>query len=320
MKVRVRVLCPIHIGSGEEISPTEYFIDREKGMFNRLNLDSLFQDRQFRLFRDNFLRDAARSRSISQIINDGSLLKRHILYSLPISPQAREIITKPCNVKMFMKSAGRAYLPGSSLKGSILSAFLWYVLKEKYEQNKTKIEPLIKARKYEHQRAYDDLLNLAFEIAFPHNFRMEKAKFTHWLDVSDSDFRLPAQCLQISLVEVKGAQKGGQIPIFYGTLKEGTVFEMEMKATPKTLANNFSETKLLQVTHEFYSRVANKDGVNIESDRYLIRLGQGSTAFSTSLLLLAEEIQIRDYRLRPPRTRKRIDEHRPMGFAQISRA
>lgn len=312
MKIRANVLCPIHIGSGEEISPSEYYIDREKGRFNRLNLNSLFQDEKFRPYRDKFIHEAARSRSISQIIADQSLLKKHILYSIPVSPEARQpLITNPCNIKTFIKSAGRVYLPGSSLKGAFFSAFLWNILKTKYKTDSRTIDQLITSNRY------DDLLNEAFRLAFQRGALPTKAKFTHWLDVSDSNSYSPDQCLQISLARVKGAKRGGQIPIFYETVKEGVSFEMEIMAAEIMKANNFSEQTLLQIVHEFYSQVAQKDNAAVHLDPYLVRLGQGSSAFSTSLLLLADDLNLKYYNVNPPRTRKRLNEDIPMGFAQI---
>lgn len=318
MKIKVTVLSPVHIGSGEEISPTEYFIDRERGWFNRLNLNSLFLDERFKAHRERFITGAARSRYIGQIISDHSLLNKHILYSIPISSEARqEIINSPKNIKTFVKSAGRVYLPGSSLKGSILSAFLWYFLREISKEEKAKIEEIIIAGKGKSAEAYDKLLNLVFSRVARVGPRPEKAKFTHWLDLGDSDPVLPEKSLQISLVKVKGTRRGGEISIFYETIKKGQIFWMEIKATEMLKKSQFSEKELLRIAHDFYLRVAKKDGVNVPDDPHLLRLGQGATAFSTSLLLLAEDLQLRGYTLKPPRTRKRINDDTPMGFIQI---
>jgi len=318
MKIKVTVLSPVHIGSGEEISPTEYFIDRQRGWFNRLNLNSLFLDVKFRAHRERFITEAARSRYIGQIISDDSLLNKHILYSIPISAEARqEIINSPKNVKTFIKSAGRVYLPGSSLKGSILSAFLWHVLKEKSQEKKAIIEEIIQVGKGQSAQAYDKLLNLALGRVAPVEHRPENPKFSHWLDVADSNTIFPQESLQISLVKVKGSRTGRELPVFYETIKKDQIFWMEIKATEVLRKEGYSEKALFQIAHDFYSRVAQKDGVSVPNVPYLLRVGQGATAFSTSLLILAEDLRIRNYALRPPRTRKRIADHTPLGFVQI---
>jgi len=316
MKIKIRVLTPVHIGSGEELTPLEYFIDRERGFFHRLNMNSLFQDEKFQPFVNTFISEATRRRNIGEIVRDHSLLRRHILYSLPISAEARQpLLTSPANVKTYIKTAGRVFIPGSSLKGSILSAILWFVLKEaciKDQSKKARIQEILSSKKND-QKAFDDLLRIALPLIVLESRSVPDAKFLRWLDVKDSSQHLPGDSLRISLAKVKGARRGGEIPIFYECLKEGQTFEMEINCG---LAR-FSEEEILEISHDFYSHVARKDGVNLSADSYLLRLGQGSTAYSTSLLLLAESLGLRQYPLRPPRTRKRIAENIPMGFVQL---
>lgn len=321
MKIRIEVLTPIHIGSGEEISPMEYFIDREKGVFHRLNMDSLFRDERFKRHRERFINEAARSRSIGQIIPDQDLLRRHILYTLPISAEARQyIITNPINIKAYIKSAGRPYIPGSALKGSVLSALIWHVIRENYpkqsDSQKMEIQNIFLGK--ERINASEILLKKALSLIAPKS-GLSNPKFVRWLEVSDSHLSSCHESLQISLVKVKGAKSGRELPILYESIKEGQIFEAEIKRQ----AADFSEKEILEIAHQFYLKVAQKDEASFKyayrlpSDPYLVRLGQGSTAFSTSLLLLAEDLGLR-YFLHPPRTRKRIVESIPMGFVQIS--
>ncbi len=321
MKIKIKIITPVHIGSGEEISPMEYFIDRDKGVFHRLNMDSLFQDEKFKPYRERFIKEAGRSRYIGQIIQDQTLLRRHILYTLSISPEARQhIITNPTNIKAFIKSAGRSYIPGSSLKGSLLSALIWHVFKDNYRKLNDNQKREVQNIFFEKNRnkASEILLEKAFSWIAPKS-KLLNPKFARWIDVSDSYLRSCHESLQISLVKVKGAKTGRQLPILYESLKEGQVFESEIKSQD----SGFSEKEILQIAHDFYSRVVNKDeagfkyAYNLPTVPYLVRLGQGATAFSTSLLLLSEDLGFR-YFLRAPRTRKRIDDGIPMGFVQIS--
>jgi len=319
MKIKLKVLSPIHIGSGEEIAPTEYFIDYANLRFNRLNMNSLFHDEKFKPFRERFINEAAKNRYIGNIIGDQSLLNRHILYSIKISPTARQhVIYNKTNVKAFIKSAGRVYIPGSSIKGAVLSAIFWYVLKLNYnaqnESRKEQIQSYLKAKIRESSRAYDDLLKITFPWIIERKSAQENPKFTHWLDFSDSNLFLPQESLELSLAKVKGARRGGELPILYECLKEDLVFEVEI--TRKNI--KFNEEDILKIAHNFYLKVADKDGIQLPQEPYLLRLGQGSTAFSTSLLILSEELGISGYSIRAPRTRKRIDENIPMGFVQIS--
>jgi len=314
MKVKLEVLTPLHIGSGEEISPSEYYIDKDSGRLVRLNMNALFSDPSFTPHRERFISEASKQRYIGSIF-DISLLKKYPLYSIPIRGEAESYIANNQTVvKAFIKSAGRIFIPGSSLKGSILSALIWYVLKDSYKSREAEVRNLLTRRpknRREEKEIYDELLKLSLSIIVPVS---KQGRFAQWLSLSDSDFKKPEDSLGISLARVKGARRGGELPILYETLKEGETFEIEISR----VKSKFSEKEILEITHGFYLKVAEHDGIDIDKKPYLLRLGQGSTAYSTSLLILAKELGIKNYRVTPPRTRKRIDDTLPMGFVRLS--
>lgn len=319
MKFKIRVLSPIHIGSGLEINPMEYLIDNSN--FHRLNMDSLFKDSDFRPHMDKFIEIAKTSRYIGDIIPD-SLLKKHILYTIPIKGEAVNYLNKnQIVVKEFIKTAGYAYLPGSSIKGSIFSAVFWYALKDAYSKNtnweieKGRYAEPIPAQKFisdalQGRYKYNELLNLAFSI-FTKN--KAKSRFARWLRISDTDKKKVGDILQISLAKVKGAKTGDELPILYEALKPGSEFEFEINAQHCA----YDEIKIIEIVNDFYHRVLKKDAAEIKSSGKLIRLGQGATAYATSCLILAEELGINNYELKPPATRKRIDDKIPLGWAEI---
>lgn len=317
MKFKLQVISPLHIGSGEEINPIEYLItDR----FVRIEMDALFRDPDFSSLMEKFIESAKSQLYIGKLLPP-SLLNRHPLYSLPISRDAKEYLKNHKTVvKSFIKTAGRVYIPGSSLKGSILSAILWHFLKEAYEKNviwerkrRDRFEKIPARRFTENvlrgRERYTDLLDFTFT-----RFGIGKSRFTHWLDITDSESKPLEDCLEVSLAKVKGGRRD-ELPILYETLKPGSEFEIEMKVQKARL----TEEKILKISNEFYLKVLEKDGAKIPSQPYLLRLGQGSTAFATSFLILAEDLGIREYRLRlrPPKTRKRIDEIHPLGWVRI---
>ncbi|MEO0102879.1 MAG: type III-A CRISPR-associated RAMP protein Csm5 [candidate division WOR-3 bacterium] len=319
MKIKIRILTPVHIGSGEEISPLEYLIVNNQ--YHRISMDTLFADPEFQKLMEEFIKLAETQRYIGDVFPT-SLLRRHLLYSLPITGEAQNYLrNNKTVVKEFIKSAGRVYIPGSSLKGSILSAIFWDSLKKAYNsetfwniKTKQRVNPLL-AKEFITQSLqgrfrYDELLNFAF---FRFATGAVRNRFAHWLDAVDSDRKLPSDVLQISLARVRGARRGGALPILYETLKEGVEFSAEIKSQNTIL----SEGDILSITNQFYRKVLEKDGNEINTDGILIRLGQGSTAYATSCLILAEELGIQRYQIKPPRTRKRIDEKIPLGWAEI---
>jgi len=123
------------------------------------------------------------------------------------------------------------------------------------------------------------------------------------MNISDSSFAPPDDALELSLARVKGARGAAELLILYETVKPGQSFELELK----NVKSKFSEKDILDISHDFYLRVLEKDGASVDRSPHLLRLGQGATAYSTSLLILAEDLGIKDYRVHPPRTRKRID-------------
>lgn len=128
MKYRIVTLSPIHIGNGNKISPIEYVAD---GKFHRINMDELFMDEKFDI--DGFLEDTKMG-SFYLGERYGGIAKRHTLYSIDASNDAMNYIRlrKP-EILEFIKTGGKPYIPGSSIKGAIRTAIMWYILKEDKE-------------------------------------------------------------------------------------------------------------------------------------------------------------------------------------------
>jgi len=307
MKIIIKTLTPVHIGSGKEISPTEYLVENE--YFHRINLNSLFADPNFQPLLEKFIDSALHTRYLGDLIPK-ELLKKHILYTLPITGEAKEYLkNNKTVVKEFIKSAGRVFIPGSSLKGSILSAIFYHILKEKFSSAKESI-----LQKLQPQNKYDDLLEFVFS-SLAKNPALKLKRFTRWLDVIDSNNKNPSEVLQISLVKVKGSKSGKELPILYETLKVNVEFVAEIKSQTTI----FKEEEILSIVNDFYKKVLAKDKNQIKTNGILIRLGQGVTAYATSCLILAEELGIKDYPVKPPTTRKRIDKILPMGWVKLQK-
>lgn len=314
MKIKLEVLTPLHIGSGEEISPSEYYIDKDSGYFIRLNMDALFSDPLFNCYRDKFISEASKQRYVGSIL-DAPLLKKYPLYSISISGGARTYIANNQTItKGFIKTAGRVFIPGSSLKGSILSAMMWHILKTNYKNMSSQINDLLTRRpqnRKEEGEIYSELMKITLSLA---SLDPKRGRFTQWLNISDSTFKSPQDSIAISLARVKGARHSGELPVLYETIKPGEFFEMEISRVKL----KFSEKELLEIAHNFYLKVLEHDRVDIDKEPYLLRLGQGSTAYSTSLIILAEELGIKNYPINPPRTRKRIDDTLVMGWMRAT--
>lgn len=320
-QVRLKILTPVHIGSGETINRLDYFI---KGDYcYRVNIDSLFNDTAFQPIKDKFLESAPSGQPIDKLVPK-SLLEKHIRYKIHLHNSARN--TNLIEFRLFIKSAGRVYIPGSSLKGAILSALCYEKLKECDKNNLLRVlEGEVKSEKQGRQRReYQDPLDLVLPRLGGRTGE-KTDKFTHWLDVSDSELHLPEESLELVQAVVVGARRGGRIPILYEALKPDTQFTFTLKLDP---ASQFTPDSLLNSVNRFYQQVFTKDrrlqDIKIPATKTLIRLGQGSGMFATSLLLLAQELNLTErYRLPRidtrigPRTRKRVKENIPLGWVEM---
>jgi len=312
MKIKLKTLSPVHIGSGEEISPVEYLIDKDK--FIRLNMEGLFKDKDFKKYQERFIERASYSRYIGDFIPP-EVLKSYPLYTIQISSEAERYLQEHKTVvKSIIKSAGRAFIPGSSLKGSILSGVMYGILKDKKNIN---------------LRDYSSLLDRVIgEISE----RPQHNRFSRWFDVTDSDFKRPEEALQLSLAKLVGARTGKEMPILYETIKEDIEFSSEIKTGLNSVDRwgKLSEEEILKIADNFYRKIYRKEEqfykIPISQEKYLLRLGQGSSAYSTSLLILAEKLGIK-YTIQrppfhrvfgPPRTRKLISDKKPLGWVEIS--
>jgi len=322
MRIKLTVLSPIHIGSGEEISPTEYFIDGNK--FIRIDMNGLFNDSRFGGYFESFISNAKNQRYLGDLVKNRDLLLHYPLYSFNLSPGVDNLKNKIA-VKAFVKSAGRVYIPGSSLKGSLLSAIIWKKGKE------AKIKDI------------KDLTSILDIIIGNISNRPlnNKFKFSRWLDVSDSELKFPSEVLELSLIKVENllvAQRKIQsIPVLCETLKRGITFETEFKSClvyDGKIIDEFgklSELDILKACHEFYSKIYEKEkyfgnqklklpDLPSNLDYFLVRLGQGSTCLSTSLLILAEGLGINNYEVkRPPIKGRHLPPIKPGEFPRTKK-
>ncbi len=321
-RVKLKVLSPIHIGSGETLTRLDYYFDNT-GKFCRVNLDSLFADPDFADQRDKFLEAAPNGERIDKLV-PLPLLEKHQRYRLPASKTALQFgKDRSVEVKACIKSAGRVYIPGSSVKGAILSALIWKVLSDGWAKGPD-AQQAIRSLVLGNQS--DALLKEVLQRIGGRDAE-HAGKFTHWLDISDSDFKAPEQVLGLSLVDVKNpnptrAPAAKDLRLLLETIQKGE-FRFTLKLDP---ASKLKPDSLLSAVNDFYQKVATADKLTSEKPELpsagAVRLGTGSGAYATSLLLVAKETGLnwgRDgYRVKPPKSRKRAgNADCPMGWAQL---
>jgi CRISPR-associated protein Csm5 len=163
MKYEIEVISPVHIGSGDTISPIEYVIEDK---FYRVEMDKLFGDERFDT--DGFIEDA-KAGALYLGASNSELAKKHVRYTLDISQSTRTSLqgligSRSSEVREHIKTKDDVYIPGSSIKGAIRTVILWWVLKndrQLLEKAERYLEILLNARnlseRIENARNFEDI-------------------------------------------------------------------------------------------------------------------------------------------------------------------
>ena len=222
MRYRLEVLSPIHIGNGLEISPMEYVVD-DSG-FYRVDMDSLFRDKDFSI--DDFIKNTELD---SFYLGEfyGGIAKRHKRYVLEVSDSAKNSMRiKKNEVREFIKTGGGVYIPGSSIKGAIRTAFLWSLLKDDdgWLSKVKYLEEIARGFKKVNKNKVDDKIEQEVFGKDP------KYDFFKLLRVSDSNI-LPYSSLSVNKVRIltkKFDDIWKRFDILLETINVGTNFELDI--------------------------------------------------------------------------------------------
>lgn len=217
-KYIIEVLSPLHIGNGNKISPMEYILDDQ---FHRIDMDSLFKDERFPV--DEFIQSVKEFFYLGNFYPD--IARQHKKYSLEISQELKKE-KKIKEVYEFIKSGGRVYIPGSSIKGAIRTAILYYAIKNDREIFDFVKDHLLKLSiKGGDRRKADDKIEEKFFGRTTHDFMKG-------LIITDSNL-LPPSCLKLQLVRVLSVNVANKLTPKLGllaeTVKLGNKFEISIK-------------------------------------------------------------------------------------------
>ena len=221
MRYEIEIISPLHIGNGRELSPIEYLVDKK---FYRINMDSLFKEKEFDI--DGFVEDI--KLGLFSIENYKELAKKNKEYVIDISNSAEKNI-KGKNVKEFIKSGGRVYVPGSSIKGAIRTAVMWYVLKnnaELYGKMEEYIDEIVSGKIKKNKKEVDDEIE---KNVFGEDPKYDLFKA---IQISDGNI-LPVDKLRVDEVKILSTNFSGytwkNFFTFIEAMKIGTKFGIDIK-------------------------------------------------------------------------------------------
>ncbi len=301
-KIRLEIISPIHIGSGDEYIPTDYVIKNNKMQI--INRDKFIEKIEKENKYDEFLRicdtgDILKIRKFIFDNYDDSMLTSSIQVSEKIQRDYYDKLYKPSQLEgkerkkvinaleirkfVYDNFYNKPIIPGSSIKGAIRTAVL-----DHYAKEKPKKFDVLKNKKYANQNLQKYLLEIKQKDNSDDPFRLIKI----------SDFKIIEGCSIIDYVYniSKFGDNKKKVPVKMELLKPETLLEGDILINKVHKDSKFTMEKIsewcnqhyLEDTYNFesdyfnYSK-SNMPTLNKEPYTFYLKIGQHSGAFAVTL-------------------------------------
>jgi CRISPR-associated protein Csm5 len=245
MRVRVKVLSPIHIGNGEKISRLEFLV--EKGRLKVYKFDRIISAIE-RIANPQLKNNAYLWFKTSKNLSLEEFLRN---FKLTLEPNYELEINGSLNssqVEEFIKTLEGPYIPGSELKGSIrhLIACAWFM--DKPDIVIEKVRQLLNSGRAKDQREQNNVEGeLERSVFYPKGEKDAKFDVLKVLSIPDSQ-PLPYQSLRVEVPKLIGSNR-----TLYPceALKEGVEFEMEININKNAYRGLETQRKLPEIGKHF---------------------------------------------------------------------
>jgi CRISPR-associated protein Csm5 len=130
MKLKIRTLSPLFIGSGEDYNGISYIVDGNRIKFYDLHGImgdmSQQQEKEFISFIERHGSRSSLKRLLREVFGAETCpeLDSHCIYKLPAAGKVDDGRT----IRAFIAEGKNAYIPGTEIKGAIRTAVLYYLL------------------------------------------------------------------------------------------------------------------------------------------------------------------------------------------------
>ncbi|TVL99056.1 MAG: type III-A CRISPR-associated RAMP protein Csm5 [Candidatus Brocadia sp. WS118] len=348
-KIKAEILTPVHIGDGTELEPLEYVI---KDKFYKVNMEewlSTLSNEKAEEFKKLTGKDYAQKATLVALrkfvrnnIDTGKYAEWAVDVSSAVQKRYEERFEAPENqlpMSPFIRTGIKPFLPGSSIKGALRTAYLSYLkrsgqlLKEKGRADLVEGE-LLKANSVKRDKVVFDIEKDPFRaIKIKDAFLPEKATFFgEVINYNKKDGRLNPTNIQILSEVTYGSLIGKRVSIeleisldkkvLYN--RESGIDVLHEKVDVQSLlkaCDNFYRNALNEEKDKFLSGVSNGDVISKVYQQILdhakggclFRLGWGSGLIS---MTIAQELRTeRKY----GKSKHLVMGKYPMGFIKISR-
>jgi CRISPR-associated protein Csm5 len=304
MRVKFKVITPIHIGSGEELNRFDYVLYEDGiGIIDKVNFnDRVKKDKK--VFND-FLKASENLKDLVDFLED-EVLDEEVLTIIETNEKILEILERNYSraINSFIKDKflKKPIIPGSSVKGAIRTAILDYVVF--YNKNLQRINNTFFLEKEVFGEIKEDILKALFVDDFkPINYKL---KIISPLNRGRKDNPIP-----VLLEMVENGEFEGEIRIDENLLKsvKNKYFNLDFEFIKTAL--EFHYEKVLNYENKRFK--TNK----LNYQKFLIKIGQHAGAGSKSIS--NRQVFIKQLRKNLPyQTSIWVDEENyPIGWAEI---
>jgi len=327
MKYEMKLLSPLHIGNGNELKMVDFYLDEKKGevrfidfekfidfcVENNIDFTKEIQKKEYYTGKDFSITKFMKKRQIDP--------KDFTSYSVSAKIEKRNRESEFA-IKEFVK-CGSAYIPGSSIKGAIRTAMMWYYLNERPNGKEIVLkglEPWLEKRRISGRllKSIDDNISAVVFGKDPISdvFRILRVSDTSLIGKSN---------LEVSEIKIVGNSQ--EIPIYVENLKKGTELAFDIDFDEFILKDeiigscfkNIDSTKLMNIEsvckacNEFSRKIIEKhlgyfwesyncdstvevfeslldDVQNCSENEAILRIGWGGGWYSTTIGILLEDL------------------------------
>jgi CRISPR-associated protein Csm5 len=279
-----RVLTPVHISSGQTLTKYEFIIKGSKFQF--YSFDEII----------NYID----SKEIAKFLFDTGLEEFFKHYNLNIKPTYEIPFhgTLKDKVYEFIKLKNRVYIPGSSIKGAIRTAYLYRMIKNDGNLRNKFLNAIRKRDKYFYRDIEKEIDNVFRKIL-----------------ISDSDLFEPSECLKV--VEIKHKNLSLAVEV----LRENFEFEIDIKFKYNNLKNEI-DNAISEFSKDLVNYLKSIGIYNnlayLEKNKKLIRLGKFKGYFSNTIMLILFYFDKNLYEKYKKRTFWKTIDEKPLGFCEVS--
>jgi len=235
MKVKLKVITPLHIGSGEKYSALEYIY--EYRTLKRYNIDKITQKAKEKnllsALASYFKSGVSPNRkvhSLREIYNSNPILGKAIS---EVEPEyiIKAELKREEEVEEFIKSNGKIYIPGSEIKGSIRRGLLLYVLKRDEQLLKRFLGELRRIKGKKELKTFGEQIE---NIVFRGGNKNAQQDILKFLRVSDTNPIQPSEKnLKVKEVGVFYIKSEKRNSFFSEVVLPGTLLEFDISIPAK---------------------------------------------------------------------------------------